>query len=576
MFFQKKAGRDGAGVYDDRQDREKSIAEHLKNARRARAEMDRYWNKMRAYYDGTHASLRETALFLDEMHLPWQPAVSTDGFIQVESQIERELPDFSFSGRDVIWDEDREKARQREHIVRYVLDRNDMEFKNIRNERRLNLYGTAIWKVSYSEGERAGGDSGDIVIENPSPAQIFPDPTASDVDGCEYIACVYRMNRQRALRLFDRDLKAAGLSPDDLFQQDRTPRRTDSDSLSRMLFDCGYELYDENTDTVEVVEWWFRQPQDGSFALSYDSGEGRTEESVIQYRAGDIALSVLIGGREVRYLPKFWSRTDCSMFPFVIYNKTPREDSVFGKSELEPIIPLIDATDRQLAFAQLNAAFSASDVILAEENAFADADMPDCSPGAVWKLRPGMIDCVRRLGNLSSESAAHYDIADRYRALIRETTGNYDFLQNDDLSQMKTATGLALLSERAERRTLTKNADKYAAFARLLRLVDYMALENFSYSKIVQIGAAPDTSMVYGFGDIAEMGYVPQLDVRVLTGGSASSLRSYALSVLSDLLSADISETNYLFVKSIAELSDLPMRKEICDLLDAKFAPKKL
>ena len=82
--------------------------------------------------------------------------------------------------------------------------------------------------------------------------------------------------------------------------------------------------------------------------------------------------------------------------------------------------------------------------------------------------------------------------------------------------------------------------------------------------------------MVYGFGDIAEMGYVPQLDVRVLTGGSSKNLRSYALSVLSDLLSADISETNYLFVKSIAELSDLPMRKEICDLLDAKFAPKKL
>ena len=169
-----------------------------------------------------------------------------------------------------------------------------------------------------------------------------------------------------------------------------------------------------------------------------------------------------------------------------------------------------------------------------------------------------------------------FDIADRYRALIRETTGNYDFLQNDDLSQMKTATGLALLSERAESRALTKNADKYAAFARLLRLADYMALENFSYSKIVQIGAAPDTSMVYGFGDIAEMGYVPQLDVRVFTGGSSKNLRSYALSVLSDLLSADISETNYLFVKSIAELSDLPMRKEICDLLDAKFAPKKL
>lgn len=85
---------------------------------------------------------------------------------------------------------------------------------------------------------------------------------------------------------------------------------------------------------------------------------------------------------------------------------------------------------------------------------------------------------------------AHYNIADRYRALIRETTGTYDFLQNDDLSQTKTATGLALLNEKAEGRMLTKNADKYTAFARLLRLADFMALENFSYSKIVKIGAA--------------------------------------------------------------------------------------
>lgn len=550
------------------------ISEQLKAARHARSGMDRYWNKMRAYYDGAHASLRETAMFLDELHLPWQPAVSTDGFIQVESQIERDLPDFSFSGRDVIWDEDREKARQREHVVRYILDKNDMEFKNIRNERRLNLYGTAVWKVAYSDGGGAGDDSGDIVIENPSPAQIYPDPTSADVDGCEYIACIYRLNRQRALRLFDKDLKAAGISAQALFQRDRAPLRTDSDSLSRLVFDAGYELYDENTDTVEVVEWWFRQPQDGSFTVSYTGDDGETAESVIPYRSGDIALSVLIGGREVRYLPKFWCRTDCTMFPFVIYNKTPREDSVFGRSELEPIIPLIDATDRQLAFAQLNAAFSASDIILAEENAFADTDIPDCSPGAVWRLRPGMIDSVRRLGNLASESVAHYNIADRYRALIRETTGTYDFLQNDDLSQTKTATGLALLNEKAEGRMLTKNADKYTAFARLLRLADFMALENFSYSKIVKIGAAPDTSKVYGFGEIAEGGYVPQLDVRIITGGNAKNLRSYTLSVITDLLSADINETNYLFVKAIVELSDLPMRKEICDMLDAKFAPK--
>ena len=45
------------------------------------------------------------------------------------------------------------------------------------------------------------------------------------------------------------------------------------------------------------------------------------------------------------------------MYPFVIYNKVPNDGSIWGKSELEQLIPLIDAADRELTFAQLNAAF---------------------------------------------------------------------------------------------------------------------------------------------------------------------------------------------------------------------------
>lgn len=126
-------------------------------------------------------------------------------------------------------------------------------------------------------------------------------------------------------------------------------------------------------DTVTVTEFWFRQPCGGE-----SGGES--------YAAGDIALSVLIGGKEVKYMPKYWRKTALSSYPFVIYHKVPNENSLWGKSELEPIIGLIDAADRDLTFAQLNAAFHSNDVILAEENAFSDGEVPGQFAGCVVEV----------------------------------------------------------------------------------------------------------------------------------------------------------------------------------------------
>ena len=60
----------------------------------------------------------------------------------MESQIDPILPDFEFSARG---DDDGGKAKQREKLVRYIRDRNDMDYKNSRNERRLGILGSAVW-----------------------------------------------------------------------------------------------------------------------------------------------------------------------------------------------------------------------------------------------------------------------------------------------------------------------------------------------------------------------------------------------------------------------------------------------
>lgn len=549
-LFQKSHGKKSVS-YSSVAAREKRIAELLDEARTAKSATEAYWRRMRAYYDGTHDTAKQTGAFMASLDLPWKPAAVPDGYLHVESQIEAAVPEFEFSGRG---DHDESTASVRERVVRYVIQNNDLVAKNAVNERRLNLYGSAVWKLAVGRGGR--GDA-EIMIENPPIETIFTDPAATTVDECEYIACVYRMSRERAARMFAADLKRSG---------------TDIDSLIQRGGRVGKDAFDMGTvtaETVEITEWWFRQPYDGEAVLTLSG-----EQIPYVWRAGDLALSILIEGTEVRYVPKFWTKTSCKKFPFVIYGKIPKDGSIWGKSELEQLIPLIDAADRQLLFAQMNTAFFANDILLYEENAFAADSYPENRPGAIWKLRPGMMEKVKRLGGLAGESIRHYEIADRYRAMMKETVGNYDFMQGDSATRVTTATGLALLGDYAARRTEAKNICKKAGFEVLYRLIDYMALECFSQEKI---RAITDGGASYAYDDyLARFGYVPTLDVCIHIGDGVENSHSFTVSALAELCKTEIDENNYPVVRAYINALGIPERTSLVAALDEKFGIKEV
>ena len=525
-------------MYSTRADREETVKLLLDDAKCAKSGAEQYFQKMRSYYDGTHLTECQTGAFLADASLPWKPATVPDGYMHVESQIDADMPDFEFLGRE---ESDTEKAKVREDVVRYVCDGADLETKNAKNERRLNLYGTAVWKLSVGVGENGA----EPVVDAPGPETIYPDPAASSLDECEYVGYVYSMSRIKAERVFAYDLEK------------------NNTSVSEIMEENGKQI--GLTDTVEIVEWWYRQPTDGVGESEYVVGDG-IETRPCPYRAGDIAFSVFIGGREVRNVPKFWETTDCTMFPFVLYNKTPRDGSVWGKSELEAIIPLIDAADRQLALAQLNTAFAANDVVVYEENAFSSDSYPNNAPGAVWKMRPGMVDKVKRLGGIAANNSVHYEIVDKYRALMKDALGNYDYLQGSAATKVTTATGLALLSDRASKRMNAKNVCKKAGFERLYRLIDYLSLELFDADDVRRI--VGDNAEIYGFG---EDGYLPELDVRVSVGDGVDNSRSFTLSALSDLINTNVTKENYPIVRAYISALGIPERAEICAALDEKF-----
>ncbi len=540
--------------YSGRAEREETIAFLLEYSASSRSAHDEYWRKMRSYYDGKHKVTESAELFCGENSLPWLPAQSTDGYLHVETQIAPNIPDFEFSPRDKT---DYDKAKQREEIVRYICDNNDLLYKNARNERRLGIDGTAIWKVCWDGGAKMGADTGDVMVYCPKPYEIYPDPTATDVDSCEYIGYVYKMHKQKAARLFAKDFEKTGECLLDFFE-------------SNAFVPVTSDRYDTEDDTVTVTEWWFRQTTDGSAKIK--TGSGNTH---FEWKAGDIALCVLINGKEIRYIPKYWKKTDAECYPFVIYSKIPDDKSVFGKSELEAIIPLIDAKDRELIFAQLNSAYSSNDIILMEENALSDGENLDNSPGAVWKLRPGMMGKVMRLGNMASAQGGLYSGASYFQSLIESTTGNFEVSQGKEPSNVTTATGIALLNERAESRKNLKSIDRNAGFKRLFELIDKTALEFYNDGRIIRLGLAGQDEYVYSYGGFVkktrERKYIPAVDVTVHTGSAIANSKAFTVSALSTLMNTSINENNYKLVKAYIETIGIPERAKLCEYLDEKF-----
>ncbi len=553
--------------YSDKSSREETVSHLMHAASRSKTAINSYWKKMRSYYDGDHQIRAHNAPFAAEQDIPWEAAQSTDGFIHVESQVDTRVPDFEFSPRT---GEDYDRAKQRERITRFVCDINAIEQKNAVNERRLNILGSAVYKVCWDSSVFDGHNYGDVVIDIPKPEQILTDPSASTVDGCEYIGYVYKLHIQKAKRIFGADFKRMGEDINDYFSGYRAGGKGYYDYT-------GEERHDDSGDnTVTVTEWWFRQPNDGKATVPC-MVDGKQVNVSYSWKAGDIALSILLDGREIRYIPRYWKNTVCSMFPFVIYAKIPKEDSIWGKSELEALIPLIDASDRELAFAQLNSAFSSNDIIVAEENALADDGNLDNSPGAVWKLRPGMMGKIQRLGNAAYTETNQYNNSSFWRNVMKETTGNYDINQGVEPTRVTTASGIALLNERAKNRQQMKKVIKSEGFRRLYELIDRTALEYYDDGRIIEMGAAEDCKKVYRFADFAtypdggDSAYVPVVDVKIHVGDGVANSKAFTVQALSELMKVAITPDNFRLVQSYVDLVGLPMRAEICDALEQKY-----
>jgi hypothetical protein len=338
---------------------------------------------------------------------------------------------------------------------------------------------------------------------------------------------------------------------------------------------------DDQDDTVQVLEHWFRQPVESK------DKNGNTVP------AGAVGCSIQAGGRELRYIPNYWEKTcrQNALFPFVHYWRIQDENQIWNKSELFPVMDMIDAADRKLSMGILNDAFMANDILLVEDGALADGTEITNEPGAVVKLKQNAMGRVQRLGGLQSIANAAVGV-DWFKGQIERATRNYDTSMGKEAQRITTATGMAMLRADAQSQEDIKKADRNAGFERLYELLDWLALEYYDDDRMLFIGADPShdrpaAAMNYNSNDLSQVmpevldlngevvreswTYWPKVDVTITASDSVTKSKAQTLQVLQALTQAQVTPENWRLFAAQLDLLDIPGKQEIIDQWQQQF-----
>lgn len=567
---------------------EQTINDLVSEAQMARADAEGRWLKNDKAYMRFREQLKRYNVDDSENAETVEPLKQyalTDEYIQVESQINPDIPEPLFRGRDNKQDE--KKAKQREYIVKYVLYANDIKSKNTNLERSLKKYGDAFYKVYY-DPEKLYKDNlrGEIRIEQVNIDNIFPDPTARRIEDCEYIAQIYFMHRRKAKRMWG-----------DLFKK----HNIDIDTITTETIKATETLADSEIESeqhkVQICEFWYINDE------------------------GNIALAMLINGKVFNHIKQYWQETgeQCKLYPFVHFYTIKDERNFWNISELEVILPLCEINNEMLNAGLTNMAYMSNDVWAMqyqtdqEKNEIVSIDNV---PGSIIPYKLGFAP-PQRVGGLNPLSK-FFDNIENIEHKIQRTTRNYDSNQGGETKRVTTASGVAQLRADAAEQSNKKDFDKLQAWKRMFILIDWTGLEFYKEERLIYIGVPKrignkiDTSgqkepmlenldtangdIFFKFksddvrqslnpryetdkntGELVEVAdgyYYPTVDCEVSPTNSAQT--NAIIDTLMQLASIKLTVDNYKFVIKAVSLLDIPDKDEIIDEIEGIFEPKAI
>jgi hypothetical protein len=577
-----------------KENRECIVCRDWEEAKTAKIPITEQLKLLDDYYNGDHYSREQIQALAEKNGWEFIPPVITDCFKVVEQSIDTDVPDFLFMGRDD--DLDSTLAKERQDLVNYVVYNNHIDEMMSENERNLGKAKNAFWKISWDSEKQFGSDKGDIVIGNPDPANIFPDPAAYNIDDCEYLFYAYRLHIKKARRIFGDIIDE--IATDNLHYETEIYNQVSYENASNKYSysNAKTQFYD---NTIQVLEYWFRQPDDGKCKINKVN---------YSWKAGDIACSIVIDKKEVKYIPNYWQNTCRSgnqSYPFVKYERVGVSKSFWSRSDIENIKDLVEAGDKELMSTLLNNMYNSQDIILQEEESLSDGDSISNEPGSIVTVRQGKINAVRRLGNVAN-STNSLNTINWLQNQIEETNGNNGVNAGEKPpSNVTTFSGMALLAEQGQKRVKTKMTPRNLAFRRLYELIDWHVLEFYNTDRILTIRGKDGISKMFKFNsdkfkkldkdkfeagidkfsvenDGAEMPdkdyfelrekltYYPRIDTEIILTDPIAKSKAMAVQAVSEIMKSldNLNPIKAKLLKSQVELMGLPNKQEILDAID--------
>lgn len=540
-FFKGKQTNANTWDMSTKEARERQVKRDFENAKIGKQQQAAKMKMLDDYYNNKPHNREKLLEIAKQMGWSYIPPAVPDAYIQVESQIDNDLPSFQFNPTD---EYNAEKAKQREAVVEAIVYENRLQDMMTDNERTNNILGNAFFKVAFDGKIGRAGYTGKVTVGNPDPANIFPDPQAYDIDDCEYFDYPYRMHRRQARREF-------GEIVDDI--------PNDNSHYETEIYTRNDETLVDD-DTVQVVEHWYKDNE------------------------GDIACTIQINNIEVKYIEKYWENTRHSgnqMYPFIKYCKTPVTKSFWDKGEIEPIIELIDVINKITDTTVLNFKFCANDIILTEKDTFDDDKKPVPMPGAIWETRPNKMNNVRRLGGITNSTDA-LNLIKHFTQKIQETNGNFDVTMGQaPPSNVTTFSGMAILNEQGNKRQNLKKYDRKNGFRRLYELIDWTALEFLNTDTKVMVKDPDDPQgsrmpmifnsekhlMLDGMGEQPVYTF-PNVNIEIQVGEGIKQSKAITLSAMDQIAKTEITLANAEILKAQVDIMDLPNKDLIKDSID--------
>jgi hypothetical protein len=388
---------------------------------------------------------------------------------------------------------DEDAAKVFTQVTDVVAERVDLDDKIDQVVRTGLLLGTGFFKV-YWDNTISGGSYerqniwvGDIAVDTPDPANIYPDPAATCINECRYIIYAVPKTTKWVKEKFGVEVDA-------------------EQAFETEIYNRPHVNYGK--DRVMFYEYWYKD------------------------KSG-IHCIYAAGGKILKKIEKVYKH---GRYPFVAFVAKKNRKSIWGIGEPKNIINNQKLLNKLMELPTTNALLHANPIVLIDPRSGIDPSKWQNQPGKIWMAK----DPQNAVHILTPPALSNdlYKLTDKLTEFIERIGGVYDAITGETPNGVTAATAIQLLQEQGTIPIKGIARNLYQAIKEVYELMIELIKENYTETRYIRITGEDGT---YRFIEFNATQYAEiDFDVKVTAGASTPTSKAYIAQLSTDLFDKGI------------------------------------